>query len=66
MILLLFRIAFILGLAAVVYYIIQKLIQPSDYIRCSRCDGKGYWLAARGRETCDWCKGSGKLPRTKK
>jgi len=28
---------------------------------CPKCEGKGYWIGTRGREWCDWCKGSGKL-----
>jgi hypothetical protein len=62
MIFLLIRLMFFALLIGGVCYIVFKLFQPSPYTRCSRCDGKGFWLAARGRETCDWCKGSGKLP----
>jgi len=58
-----FRLVLFLGLAAAAYYVLRTILQPSDHIRCSRCDGKGYWLGARGKEICDWCKGSGKLPR---
>jgi DnaJ-class molecular chaperone len=46
-----------------VYYIVKAIFQPSNTIRCSRCDGKGFWYDARGKEKCDWCKGSGTLPR---
>ncbi|MCI4670843.1 MAG: hypothetical protein MRZ79_22095 [Bacteroidia bacterium] len=31
--------------------------------RCSRCDGKGWWQNTRNREKCEWCKGSGRLPK---
>lgn len=57
----LFLFAIVLG---VLYYIIKSAFQPSDSIRCSRCDGKGYWYDARGKERCNWCKGSGRLPKT--
>ena len=30
---------------------------------CPRCEGKGYWLNTRNRETCEWCQGSGRLPK---
>jgi len=63
MIILVLRIIVLIGLVAGVYFIVRKLIQPSAFIRCSRCEGKGFWYAARGKEICDWCKGSGKLPR---
>lgn len=66
MILLVFRIVFFLALAGAAYFVLSKLLTPSEYVRCFRCEGKGFWLAARGRETCDWCKGSGKLPRKSK
>lgn len=35
----------------------------SDTKICPRCDGKGYWLNTRNRETCEWCQGSGRLPK---
>ncbi|MDX2303105.1 MAG: hypothetical protein NW226_09905 [Microscillaceae bacterium] len=60
---LLFRLAVILGVIMLIIYVFRDFFPPSDFIRCGRCEGKGYWYAARGRETCDWCKGSGKLPR---
>jgi DnaJ-class molecular chaperone len=31
--------------------------------KCSRCDGNGYWYGTRGKEKCEWCKGSGRLPK---
>jgi DnaJ-class molecular chaperone len=30
---------------------------------CSRCGGRGFWYGARGKEKCDWCKGSGRMPK---
>jgi DnaJ-class molecular chaperone len=63
MIFILFRLLLISGLIAIVYLVVKSLVRPSDFIKCGRCEGKGFWYAARGKETCDWCKGSGKLPR---
>lgn len=65
MVILIFRLLFFLAVLAGLYYVLVRIFNPSDFVRCGRCDGKGYWYAARGRETCDWCKGSGKLPRQK-
>jgi DnaJ-class molecular chaperone len=61
MIALLFRVVFVALILGAIYFIMKMLSKPADYIRCSRCDGKGFWYAARGKEKCDWCKGSGKL-----
>ena len=63
MIVLLVRIILFIGLVAGVYLIVQKIFQPSGFERCSRCEGKGFWYDARGKEICAWCEGSGKLPR---
>jgi hypothetical protein len=52
---------FVFGIFIGIIYLVRKLMQPSDSIRCTRCDGRGFWLAARGREKCDWCKGTGRL-----
>jgi hypothetical protein len=54
---------FFIGIIAIVILLLKWLI-PSNTITCTRCDGKGFWLAARGREKCDWCRGTGRLPRT--
>ncbi len=35
----------------------------SNTKRCPRCKGKGWWQNTRNRETCEWCKGEGRLPR---
>jgi hypothetical protein len=63
MIILLVRIVMVIGLIAGVYIVIRRLLEPSEFIRCSRCESKGFWFAASGKEICDWSKGSGKLPR---
>jgi DnaJ-class molecular chaperone len=65
MFLLIIRALFFIGLVAGVVYLIQKILVSSDFVKCGRCDGKGFWYTAREREKCDWCKGSGKLPRQK-
>ena len=58
------RVLLLIGVAVGLYYFIQWIVQStSDSIRCARCEGKGFWLAARGKEICDWCRGSGRLPR---
>lgn len=49
----------------VIYFFIKRILNPSEFITCERCAGKGFWYAARGKENCDWCKGSGKMPREK-
>lgn len=47
-----------------IWFIIKLIHRAADdTIECSRCDGKGYWYGAREREKCDWCKGSGRLPK---
>jgi DnaJ-class molecular chaperone len=62
MLFLILRTLVIIGLIAVVLFVIKTLVfpsQPEDI--CSRCDGKGHWQGVRGRENCDWCNGSGRL-----
>ena len=46
-----------------IYFIFKGLLKPSEFIRCHRCEGKGFWYGTRGREDCNLCKGSGKLHR---
>ena len=62
---LLLRLAIPVGIILLIYYALKGFFGDNDphFVRCGRCEGKGFWYAARGRETCDWCKGSGKLPR---
>ncbi len=54
----------VIGIAVLVflYVILKKLFTPSDFKKCGRCEGKGFWYNARGKEICDWCNGSGRLP----
>jgi len=63
MIILLVRIMILIGLVAGACFIVLKVLKPPAFVKCSRCEGKGFWLGARGREICNWCKGSGKLRR---
>jgi DnaJ-class molecular chaperone len=58
-----FRLLFFAALIGLAYYLAKLILKPSATMRCTRCEGKGFWYAARGKETCDWCKGSGQLPR---
>jgi|GEM_PF-1423697 len=62
MIFILIRLIFIAALIGGVCYIVFRLFHPREFVSCSRCDGKGFWYGARGKEKCDWCRGSGKLP----
>jgi DnaJ-class molecular chaperone len=63
MIRVLFLLVLLSGAAIIIFQIVKRLVEPRDSMRCSRCDGKGFWLGARGREKCDWCNGTGRLPR---
>jgi hypothetical protein len=51
-------------LFGVIFLVIRWLLRGDGTVSCSRCEGKGYWYGAREREKCDWCKGSGRLPRS--
>ncbi|MEL6653857.1 MAG: hypothetical protein AAFQ87_23935 [Bacteroidota bacterium] len=65
MIALIFRLA-IFGLILYgVYRAVQWLLGEafSDTKRCPRCEGKGWWQNTRSRDKCEWCKGSGRLPK---
>ncbi len=59
----LIRLALFAGAILLIYFLVKKLVTPSDYKRCGKCEGKGYWIALRGRETCDVCKGAGRILR---
>ncbi|MEZ5007087.1 MAG: hypothetical protein R2728_12270 [Chitinophagales bacterium] len=56
------RIVVTVFLILFVAFLVLKFIEPFRKKKgiCQKCDGKGYWLGTRGREQCDWCKGSGK------
>jgi DnaJ-class molecular chaperone len=65
MIILAIRILVLVSLAAGVVYLLQKILTPSEFVKCGRCEGKGFWYGTREKEICDWCRGSGKIPRRK-
>ncbi|MDW3650577.1 MAG: hypothetical protein R8P61_26110 [Bacteroidia bacterium] len=35
----------------------------SETKRCQRCNGKGWWQNTRNRDKCEWCNGTGRLPK---
>ncbi|WP_344925731.1 hypothetical protein [Aquimarina addita] len=40
------------------------MLGTTDFKKCGKCDGRGYWIAMRGeRDKCDVCKGAGKVSR---
>lgn len=70
----LIRIVLIFVLAVVAgRYIWKKMGRPFADFRlgelfsqtrtCPNCEGRGYWLNTRNREMCDWCQGTGKVPK---
>ncbi len=64
MIFLLIRLAVFFFLIYGVYHVVQFGVQAYlKYNACPRCDGHGYWEGLRGREKCEACKGSGKMPK---
>lgn len=56
---------FVFALFFGILWLLVKLIRNAsdNTVECSRCEGKGYRYGARERERCDWCKGSGRLPK---
>lgn len=60
---LLMRLILFAAVVGVVVLVIRAFVKPSPYVRCERCSGKGFWYDARGKEICDWCRGTGKMPR---
>jgi DnaJ-class molecular chaperone len=45
-------------------YLFKGFFFNSDYKKCGKCEGKGYWIALRGEKNkCDACQGSGKIIR---
>ena len=48
-----------------IYFIAKTSFTKSPFIKCYKCNGKGFWIATRGeKEKCNICKGAGQLPRT--
>lgn len=57
----------LLVVGAGVYFLVKRIrANRSDFIECPRCEGKGFWYDGRGKEKCDWCDGSGLLPKEAK
>lgn len=54
-----------LALLGATFYGIYKVVEYllSDTKKCQRCDGKGWWQNTRNRDRCEWCNGSGKVPK---
>ena len=46
-----------------ILYLVKGMMKPAEFIRCDRCDGKGFWYGTRGRETCNKCRGEGTVHR---
>jgi DnaJ-class molecular chaperone len=59
------RLLLVVVVVGLAFFIIKSFLSTADTVRCSRCEGKGFWYGARGKEKCDWCKGSGRLNREK-
>jgi len=57
------RLGIFIAAILIVYFLLKKVLVPSDFKKCGKCEGKGYWIALRGKESCDVCKGAGKVPR---
>lgn len=62
----------LLIILAIAFFVLRYLSQLaggpvfdlfSSTKRCSRCDGKGWWQNTRNRDKCEWCQGSGRLPK---
>jgi DnaJ-class molecular chaperone len=59
-----FRVVITIIILALVYYLYRIMTGNSEYRKCQKCNGQGYWKATRGeRDKCDICKGSGKVLR---
>lgn len=59
-----FRILLFAAVIGAVIYAVNLLLNPSEFVRCQKCKGKGYWLSTRGlKDTCDDCGGVGKVKR---
>ena len=57
------RLIFFAAAIVAFYFIVKRFLPSPAFVRCGRCDGKGFWYAAREKVTCDWYKGSGKMPK---
>ncbi|MBI1184110.1 hypothetical protein GC194_07555 [bacterium] len=59
------RLIFIALAAFFGVWIYRRFIASGGKKVCPRCHGQGYWEGTRERVTCDWCKGTGYLPKNK-
>ena len=58
------RVFILLAVIGGAYYLYQKSQEKPPFIKCGKCEGKGYWIALRGgKDKCDNCGGSGKVAR---
>lgn len=56
------RLVFIVLIIGVLLYLVKVFMGNSNYKKCGKCEGKGYWIALRGEKNkCDACQGSGKI-----
>ncbi|GAA4113675.1 hypothetical protein GCM10022393_12820 [Aquimarina addita] len=59
-----FRILLIVLVIGGIYLFVKNMLGTTDFKKCGKCDGRGYWIAMRGeRDKCDVCKGAGKVSR---
>ena len=65
MIFILARIIFVVLVGFILYRVFMPMIENafSDTKECPRCEGKGWWQNTRNRDKCEWCKGSGRIPK---
>ena len=64
MIIILIQVLIAVILLAAIVYVVKRFFPRSEYKKCPKCNGKGYWEAVRSREPCDLCAGSGKVHRS--
>ncbi|RAW00061.1 hypothetical protein [Pseudochryseolinea flava] len=58
------RLLFLLGIGFAIFVFVRWVMSATAKDeKCSRCDGRGFWYGTRGKEKCEWCRGSGKLPK---
>ena len=51
-------------LAAVGFFVFKGISNfLSETKICPRCKGRGWWQNTRNREKCEWCNGTGQLPK---
>ncbi|WP_138657305.1 hypothetical protein [Maribacter algarum] len=59
-----FRILMLLLIIGLAIFLIRMVSNTSEYKKCQKCDGKGYWRATKGeKDKCDVCQGAGKVLR---